>query len=242
MADHNDVDDLETTDSREGDGPKHATTGGAAAAGAVSGGIAGAIGAGPIGAAAGAVSGAIMGAVGERIMHADDDREGKQLGLDNDRDKNVLSEDRRKEGVDADRGFGPRSDGGAQTVQLREEELSARKESREAGQVSLDKDVVTEHRSIDVPVKREEVYVERHPVDRRPSNEPIGAGERDITVTAHEEQVDVQKRPVVYEEVEVGKRTAQDTQRVEGEVRREEVRIDRDGDVNIADNASDRRP
>lgn len=98
MTDH---DDIETTDSsRAGDGPKHATTGGAAAAGAVSGGVAGAIGAGPVGAAAGAIGGAAMGAAGERIMHTDDDREGKAQGLDNDRDKNVMTEDRRKEGLD----------------------------------------------------------------------------------------------------------------------------------------------
>jgi outer membrane lipoprotein SlyB len=57
-----------TSDDRE----SHATTGGAAAAGAV---VAGAIGltAGPIAAAIGAVGGAIVGAAAERMMHSGDD-------------------------------------------------------------------------------------------------------------------------------------------------------------------------
>src|SRR5437667_12564318 len=50
----------------------HATTGGAAAAGAVTGGVIGLTG-GPIGAAIGAVGGAIVGAAAERMMHSDDD-------------------------------------------------------------------------------------------------------------------------------------------------------------------------
>jgi len=51
----------------------HASTGGAAAAGAVTGGVIGLTG-GPIGAAIGAVGGAIVGAAAERMMHGDDDR------------------------------------------------------------------------------------------------------------------------------------------------------------------------
>jgi phage tail tape-measure protein len=52
----------------------HATTGGAAAAGAVTGGVIGLTG-GPIGAAIGAVGGAIIGAAAERMMHSDDNDE-----------------------------------------------------------------------------------------------------------------------------------------------------------------------
>ncbi|MBV9543483.1 MAG: hypothetical protein JOY61_03790 [Chloroflexi bacterium] len=75
------------------DGESHATTGGAAAAGAVTGGVIGLAG-GPIGAAIGAVGGAIVGAAAERMMHSDDDAERAQAGLDNDGDRNPLVEDR----------------------------------------------------------------------------------------------------------------------------------------------------
>jgi hypothetical protein len=83
-----------------------------------------------------------------------------------------------------------------------------------------------------VPVTREEVVIERRPVNRRPSDRPIGEGET-IEVPVREEVVDVEKRAVVYEEVEIGKRAVQDTERVTETVRREEARIDREGDVNV---------
>ena len=54
-----------------------------------------------------------------------------------------------------------------------------------------------------------------------------------IEVPVREEQVDVEKRPVVYEEVGVGKRTTEETQQVSDTVRREELRMDREGDVDV---------
>jgi len=97
--------------------------------------------------------------------------------------------------------------------------------------VTLGKDVVEQQRTLEVPVSREEVYVERRAVDR-PADRPIEAtSEKTIDVPVREEQVEIEKRPVVYEEVEVGKRQVQETQRVSDTVRREEARIDREGDV-----------
>lgn len=61
-------------DSVPGEGETHATTGGAVAAGAVTGGVIGLTG-GPVGAAIGAVGGAIVAAAAERMMHSDDDSE-----------------------------------------------------------------------------------------------------------------------------------------------------------------------
>jgi uncharacterized protein (TIGR02271 family) len=124
----------------------------------------------------------------------------------------------------------------AQKMQLREEILHPRKEQVQTGEVRVGKDVVTEQRTVDVPVTREEVYVERQPVDRRASDRPIDASsERTIDVPVREEQVSVEKRPVVYEEVGLGKREVTDTQQVSDTVRREEARIDHDGDVNVRD-------
>jgi outer membrane lipoprotein SlyB len=75
--DRHDDEEMELTpdvDSTIHDDETHATTGGAAAAGAVTGGVIGLTG-GPIGAAIGAVGGAIVGAAAERMMHSDDDSE-----------------------------------------------------------------------------------------------------------------------------------------------------------------------
>jgi uncharacterized protein YcfJ len=97
--DPHDDDEMEMTSDVERtihEDESHATTGGAAAAGAVTGGVIGLTG-GPIGAAIGAVGGAIVGAAAERMMHSDDDSERARAGYDHDHDENPLIEDRAKE-------------------------------------------------------------------------------------------------------------------------------------------------
>jgi uncharacterized protein (TIGR02271 family) len=122
-------------------------------------------------------------------------------------------------------------------MQLREEELHARKQPVEKGDVRVRKEVVTEHQTLDVPVQREEVVVERHPVAGKPAaSSTIGAGE-ELRIPVKEEEVQVEKRPVVREEVSVGKRRVQDTEKAEGTVRKEQVRIDKEGDVTVRGDA-----
>jgi uncharacterized protein (TIGR02271 family) len=121
---------------------------------------------------------------------------------------------------------------GEQAIKLREEQLRVQKQPVETGEARLRKDVVTEQRSMDVPVTREEVYIERRPASGQPSDTPIGEGET-YRVPVREEQVTVEKQPVVREEVALGKRQVQDTQQVSETVRREEARVEQSGDVNI---------
>ena len=122
------------------------------------------------------------------------------------------------------------------TVRLREEQLEPRKHMEQTGEVQLRKDVHTEHKTMDVPVSREEVVIERHPVDRRPADDADFREEgQTIRVPVREEQVSVEKRPVVTEEVTVGKRPVTETQTVSGDVRREEAKVEREGDIDVAD-------
>jgi len=111
--------------------------------------------------------------------------------------------------------------GGAdQKIKVREEELHAQKHPVEAGEVKVRKEVTTEHKTLEVPVRHEEVVVERHPVSgQRASSADIREGE-EIRIPVMDEEVDVEKRAVVKEEVSVGKRVVQDTERVGGEVRK----------------------
>jgi uncharacterized protein (TIGR02271 family) len=131
-------------------------------------------------------------------------------------------------------GVGQRATSDEDSLQLREEELHARKTSTETGEVRLGKEVVSEERSVEVPLTREEVYIDRQPVERRPSDTPIGDSDRtSIDVPVREERVEVEKRPVVYEEVGIGKREVQETRNVDATVRREELRVDREGDARV---------
>ena len=122
------------------------------------------------------------------------------------------------------------------TLRLREEELRARKETVETGEVAVRKEVVAEQQTIEVPVTREEVVIEHRAVDRaeaeRTSAGEIREGET-IRVPVREEQVTIEKRPVVTEEIEIGKRAVQETEHVTETVRREEAVVDHDEDVAV---------
>jgi uncharacterized protein (TIGR02271 family) len=123
------------------------------------------------------------------------------------------------------------------TLRLREEELHARKTPVETGEVGVRKEVVSEQQTLEVPVTREEIVVERRPADRREAGavdtSDIGEGET-VRVPVREEQVTVEKQPVVTEEVEIGKRAVQETEQVEGTVRREEARIEHSGQAPVS--------
>jgi len=126
---------------------------------------------------------------------------------------------------------------GQQFIELREEELRAEKERVQAGEVTLRKEVVTEKKTIEVPVTKEEVVVERHPVAGRPSDRDIGKDE-EIRIPVMEEEVRVEKTPVVKEEVTLKKRPIQETKKVSDTVKREEAYVEHTGDAEIRSSGS----
>lgn len=120
-------------------------------------------------------------------------------------------------------------------LRLHEERLHVDKEQVKTGEVNVGKHVVEEERSVDVPVEREEVYVERRAVDEKSTDaRDKGFNENEnINIPVSEERVNVTKNDVVSEEIVVGKRKVEDTETVRDTVRREEADIDED--VNLTD-------
>jgi uncharacterized protein (TIGR02271 family) len=113
-------------------------------------------------------------------------------------------------------------------VQRSEEELRAGVREREAGQVNLKKSVRTEREVVRVPKRREEVVIERVPVDGEASTatEADIGEEEEVVVQVFEEEVVVTKRVVLKEEIRLRKRVVQDEETVEVDLRKEEVEID----------------
>ena len=109
-------------------------------------------------------------------------------------------------------------------VQRSEEELRAGTRERQAGHIKVRKQVKTEREQVRVPKRREEVSIERVPVEGEASEAEIG--EDDVSVPVVEEEVVVEKRPVVKEEIRVRKDVVQDEEVVEEDVRKEEIDID----------------
>ncbi len=113
------------------------------------------------------------------------------------------------------------------------------KERLSRGEVRLRKEVVTENQNVQVPVTREELVIER-----RPGGEQEVSGDRaigkdsEIRVPLSEGRVQVEKRPVVREELEVGKRRVDSTKQVGDQVRREELRVENGENVDRGDRSS----
>jgi uncharacterized protein (TIGR02271 family) len=125
-------------------------------------------------------------------------------------------------------------------VRRSEEEILVGRREREAGAMRVRKRVRTERERLEVPKKRTEVTVERVPVEEGgTSEEEITATpqivEEEIVVPVVEEEIVVEKRPVVKEEIRIRKQVVEDVEVVEEDVRKEEVEIDdqthRDTDI-----------
>jgi len=150
---------------------------------------------------------------------------------------NTLSADRSQDyddtpGVDRSGVTETNSDTEEERLRLHEERLNVDKERVQTGEVNVSKHVVEDQQSIEVPVEREEVYVERRKVDHNASGTDAFVDENDsIHVPLSEEKVVVSKEDVVSEEIVVGKRKVRDTETVSETVRREEADIDEGTDT-----------
>ena len=113
---------------------------------------------------------------------------------------------------------------GTQRLELLKEVLQVNKRRVQTGEVTLRKEVITEMQTVQVPVTREELIITR----RRVTNGEVATGEigtsEEIRVPLSEEQVTVEKLPVVSEEVIVGKREVHSFEQVQETVRQEELR------------------
>jgi uncharacterized protein (TIGR02271 family) len=119
------------------------------------------------------------------------------------------------------------------SVPILEEELSAEKRARQAGEVSVHKTVTAERRDVSVPVTKEEVRVERVPAGAEARPGEATFRDETVSVPVREEEVEIRKRPVVREEVRISKTARQEERRASEDVRREDVEVEEGGEVGL---------
>ncbi|MDY7022423.1 MAG: DUF2382 domain-containing protein [Cyanobacteriota bacterium] len=119
------------------------------------------------------------------------------------------------------------------TLKLYEERLVTDKERHKAGEVVVGKTVETERAKASVPVSKERVIVERTtPAD---AGQPVAPGTANFKegevarMEVYEETAEIRKEAFVREEVSVRKEVDRDTVTAEESLRREELRVDKDG-------------
>ena len=134
----------------------------------------------------------------------------------------------------------------ADSMTLSEERVNVDKENVQTGEVRLRKHVVHDTQTVEVPVEREELRIERTPVDgdradRRADRGGI-LGEDETTVSLSEERVNVTKETVPVEEVSLHKETVRDTETVREDVAREELDVEGDADAGFDTGSEGRAP
>lgn len=117
-------------------------------------------------------------------------------------------------------------------IRLHEERLKVNKENVKTGDVVLDKEVVTETQTIDVPVEKERLTIERKPVEGEIKEDfDTNAKPEKITIPLSEEKVTVDKDTVVTEEVEIKKDKEIENEKISGDVKKEELEVTENGNI-----------
>jgi uncharacterized protein (TIGR02271 family) len=109
-------------------------------------------------------------------------------------------------------------------IPLTEERLNVSKKSRE-NQATITKKPVKETKTVEVPLTREEVSIERRPVsgsETEAQSAPVQSSE-DIKIPLKREEAEVTKKPYVKEEVVVKKKAVTDKKEITDEVTSEEL-------------------
>ena len=133
----------------------------------------------------------------------------------------------RKAGV-ADNAAAARTNNDGELIRS-EEQLNVNKERVATGEARLRKYVVTDTETVEVPVEREEVRVERTPInaeDAKNYNGSISGDSEEASVTLHEERVNVNKETVPVEKINLKKDTVRDTETHTEELRKEQIDTD----------------
>jgi uncharacterized protein (TIGR02271 family) len=115
-----------------------------------------------------------------------------------------------------------------EVIPVHEEKITAKTRPVERGEVRIEKDVVEEQRTLEVPVTEEEVEISRRRVDRPVTDAGHAFEEGTIEVPLRGEEVEIEKRARVVEEVDIDKTAREHTEQVSDTVRREEVHIEGD--------------
>lgn len=114
-------------------------------------------------------------------------------------------------------------------IPLREERVHVEKHPVTEHEVVLRTEVISEMRTFEVPLEREELVIER----RRPRADGTWDEPEELRIPLHHEEVQLVKQTIVTAEVDVRKERSVDVAHVSETVRREELRVEADPGVPV---------
>lgn len=115
-------------------------------------------------------------------------------------------------------------------MQLRKEELDISKKRIQTGTVSVRKEVLTENKTIVVPVTRENLIIEKKTCGAKNHEE---SEKETIRIPLKTERVEIVKHPETLEDVSIYTRKLQKNERINATVKKEQVHLEAKGSPQI---------
>ncbi|UZQ48556.1 YsnF/AvaK domain-containing protein [Clostridium kluyveri] len=119
-------------------------------------------------------------------------------------------------------------------MQLRKEQMEISKDKIKTGEVSIRKEVSTEEKNITVPVKREELVIEKTVFDSQ-FHDKSDVHTETIRIPISEERIDIYKQPVTLEDVSVSNHQYNQVKYVTETLRKEVPHISTKAEEKIVD-------
>lgn len=116
-------------------------------------------------------------------------------------------------------------------LQLKEEQFDIEKSWIQLGDVKVYRETFTENKSVTVPVKREELVIEKKVLSD--SSESKNVATEVIRIPLSEEKLEIEKHKVNLSEVSIYKDQLQDILHIEETLKREDLRIKTTGSVKV---------
>ncbi len=118
-------------------------------------------------------------------------------------------------------------------IQLFEERLTTRKQRVKTGEIKISKHTITERKSTNTPITREKVIIEIESIYGGETRVDFGdaevAEDGTMRMGIYEEQTEVCRQVVPYQNITVRKKTVQDVVKTQETIRREELEVTSDG-------------
>ena len=123
------------------------------------------------------------------------------------------------------------------TLEIKEEQLDLAKKWMQTGEVKIYKESFTEEKSITVPVKREELVIEKTTLaSATPEHKDVPT--EVIRIRLSEEQVELTKHRVSLEDVSIYKEQIEEIKHIEETLKREELKVKISGSPKVTDESS----
>jgi uncharacterized protein (TIGR02271 family) len=113
-------------------------------------------------------------------------------------------------------------------IKLREEQMDITKNRVKMANVNIHKEIITDEKTITVPVTRENLVVEKEAIGNEQES-------KTVRIPLSEEQIEIIKHPTLLNQVSVDKKEYTETDLVEETLKKEKLTIDSKGDAKIRD-------